>query len=177
MVNEMNSQVGHVDIKDNEATLTFTRFLKHSPARVWEAITGPQEFSAWYTGRSVIDPRVGGIFEIFTGESFHWKGKILVWQPPSLFEYEHKLEPCEVFPVGVETIVRWELKAQEPGTLLIFTQIRLKSNFGFAPAMHVFLERLGAHLNQQALPDFWQRFQELAKLYPFWEAKTDDKTN
>jgi len=175
MPNETNDHAGRVDIEDNEATLTFTRFLNHAPERVWEALTSPQEFSAWYTGRSVIDPGEGGSFEIFTGEGemFHWKGEILVWQPPTLFEYEHNIEPCEAFPSGVETVVRWALEAQAQGTHLTFTQTRLKSNFGFAPATHVFLERLEAHLNEQTLPDFWQRFQEAAKLYPVWKAKAE----
>ena len=175
MSNETDTRAGRVDIENNEATLTFTRFLDHSPARVWDAITSPQEFSVWYIGRSAIDPRVGGLFEVFTGEGerFHWKGEILVWQPPTLFEYEYNHEPCEAFPSGVETVVRWELLAQEQGTLLTFKQTRLKSNFGFAAAMHVFLERLGAHLNHQDLPDFWRRFQEVAKLYPVWRAKAE----
>ncbi|MEM6429631.1 MAG: SRPBCC domain-containing protein [Deinococcota bacterium] len=164
-------QAGQVDIQNNEATLTFTRFLQHPPKRVWEAVTSPQEFSAWYEGKSVIDPRVGGLFQVFTGDSLHWKGEILSWQPPTLFEYEYNLEPCEAFPSGVETIVRWELEPHNDGTRLTFTQTRLKSNFGFAPAMHVFLERLEAHLKQQPLPDFWQRFQEVAKLYPIWNAQ------
>ena len=171
MSSETTNNTGRVDNENNEATLSFTRFLKHPPTRVWKALTSPQEFSAWYTGKSKIDPRTGGLFEIFTGESFHWKGKILSWQPPNLFEYEHNLDPCEAFPSGVETVVRWQLEAREQGTLLTFKQTRLKSNFGFAPAMHVFFERFEAYLNQSVLPDFWQRFKEVANLYPVWNAK------
>lgn len=171
MSDNTSNHAGHIDIKDNEAILTFRRVLKHPPARVWEALTSPQEFSAWYNGKSVIDPREGGLFEVFTGESFHWYGEILAWQPPTLFEYEYNHDPCDAFPAGVETLVRWELLEHEEGTLLTFTQTRLKSNFGFAPAMHVFFERLEAYLNEQTLPDFWQRFREVAKLYPIWKAK------
>jgi uncharacterized protein YndB with AHSA1/START domain len=164
---------GRVVIKDNRATVTFTRFLKHPPMVVWEAITTPEEFSAWYNGKAAIDPRVGGLFEVWTGASFYWTGGILVWKPPTLLEYEHNHAPCKEWPSGVETLVRWELTPSGEGTLLTFTQSRLKSNFGFAPAMHVFLERLEAHLGRETLPDFMRRFSEVARLYPVWNAKED----
>lgn len=166
-------RAGKVEIKDNRATITFTRTLKHSPESVWEAITTPEEFSSWYTGKVMIEGRVGGSFEIVTDGGFHWKGKILAWQPPTLLEYEHNHEPFNLLPTGAETIVRWELKPTDEGTVLTFTQSRLKSNFGFAPAMHVFLERLEAHLGEQALPDFMQRFRAVMPLYPVWKAKED----
>jgi uncharacterized protein YndB with AHSA1/START domain len=171
----MNSaaRAGKVELKDNRATLMFTRFLKHSPVTVWEAITTPEEFSAWYNGKVEIDGRVGGMFELWTGGGVYWTGKILAWEPPRLLEYEHNHEPSKVLPSGAETIVRWELTPSDEGTLLTFTQSRLKSNFGFAPAMHVFLERLEAHLEGQALPDFLQRFREVTPLYPIWNAKDD----
>jgi hypothetical protein len=66
--------------------------------------------------------------------------------------------------------VRWELTPVKEGTSLTFRQSRLKSNFGSAPAMHAFLERLEAHLEGQALPDFMGRFREVMGLYPIWRA-------
>lgn len=169
-----NNHAGQVDIKDNRATITFTRVLKHLPEIVWEAITTPEEFSSWYNGKVVIKGGVGGSFEIVTDGGFHWTGKILVWEPPRLLEYEHNHEATKMLPGGAETIVRWELTASGEGTLLTFTQSRLKSNFGFAPAMHVFLERLEAHLSKQPFPDFLQRFKEVMPLYPIWKAKGDE---
>jgi uncharacterized protein YndB with AHSA1/START domain len=164
------AQAGQVEIKDNRATITFTRFLKHSPEIVWEAITTPEEFSSWYNGKVVIEGGVGGSFEIMTDGGFHWKGKILAWEPPTLLEYEHNHEPSKVLPSGADTIVRWELTPTNEGTTLSFTQSRLKSNFGFAPAMHVFLERLESHLSHQPQADFLQRFREITPLYPVWRA-------
>lgn len=169
-----NNHTGQVDIKDNRATITFTRFLNHPPEMVWEAITTPEEFSSWYNGKVVIEGRVGGSFEIMTGGGFHWTGKILAWQPPTLLEYEHNHKPSKVLPSGAETIVRWELTPMNEGTTLTFTQSRLKSNFGFAPTMHVFLERLEAHLSKESLPDFQQRFKAVMPLYPVWKAKEDE---
>jgi uncharacterized protein YndB with AHSA1/START domain len=168
------ADAGKVEIKNNRATITFTRFLKHPPIMVWEAITTPEEFSAWYSGKVAIDPRVGGMFEVWTGGDFHWTGRILAWEPPRLLEYEHNHVPCKVMPTGANTIVRWELAPSGEGTSLTFRQSRLKSNFGFAPAMHVFLERLESHLDKQPLPDFLQRFHEVVRLYPVWNAKEDN---
>ena len=164
------ADAGKVEIKDNRATITFTRFLKHSPMTVWEAITTPEDFSVWYSGKVEIDPRVGGMFEVWTGGDFHWTGRILVWEEPKVLEYEHNHVPCKMLPSGANTIVRWELTPVKEGTSLTFTQSRLKSNFGFAPAMHVFLERLEAHLCKQKLPDFMERFRAVMPLYPVWRA-------
>lgn len=169
-----NNHAGQVDIKDNRATITFTRFLNHPPEMVWEAITTPEDFSSWYNGKVVIEGGVGGSFEIMTDGGFHWTGRILAWQPPRLLEYEHNHEPSKVLPSGAETIVRWELTPSNDGTTLSFTQSRLKSNFGFAPAMHVFLERLEAYLSKQPFPDFLQRFKKVMPLYPVWNAKEDE---
>lgn len=167
---QRNEQAGQVEIRDNRATVTFTRFLKHPPAIVWEALTTPEEFSAWYTATLAIDGRVGGMFEVFAGP-FHWQGPILVWEPPYLLEYEYNLAPHKLMPLGEETVVRWELQPSEEGTILTFTQTRLKSTFGFAPAMHVFLERLNAYLSHDPIPDFLQCFQQVKRLYLFWKAE------
>jgi uncharacterized protein YndB with AHSA1/START domain len=169
-----NSHTGLVEIKDNRATITFTRILRHSPEMVWEAITTPEEFSSWYNGKVVIEGRLGGSFEIMTDGGFHWRGKIIAWEPPTVLEYEHNHAPSKVLPTGAETIVRWELTPTNDGTQLTFTQSRLKSNFGFAPAMHVFLERLEAHLSKQPFPDFLERFKAAMPLYPVWNAKEDE---
>jgi uncharacterized protein YndB with AHSA1/START domain len=167
------TDAGQVEIKDNRATVTFTRFLKHPPEIVWEAITTPEDFSNWYNGKVVIEGKVGGSFEIVTDGGFHWTGKILAWESSKLLEYEHNHKPSKVLPSGAETIVRWELTPSGEGTTLTFTQSRLKSNFGFAPAMHVFLERLEAYLGKQPFPDFQVRFREVIPLYPVWKAKQD----
>jgi uncharacterized protein YndB with AHSA1/START domain len=169
-----DSHAGLVEIKDNRATITFTRILRHSPEMVWEAITTPEEFSSWYNGKVVIEGRLGGSFEIMTDGGFHWRGIITAWEPPTLLEYEHNHAPSKVLPTGAETIVRWELTPTNDGTQLTFTQSRLKSNFGFAPAMHVFLERLEAHLSKQPFPDFLERFKAAMPLYPVWNAKEDE---
>jgi uncharacterized protein YndB with AHSA1/START domain len=162
-----NDEAGQVAIEGGNATLTFTRVLKHSPDVVWKALTDPEAFGAWYNARVVIDPRVGGIFEVFSGP-FHWTGPIISWEPPRLFAYEHNHVPCEQMPNGAHTIVRWELTPLPEGTRLVFTQSKLQSTAGFAPGTHVVLDRLMAQLDGRPLPDFGTRFSQVESLYEVW---------
>jgi uncharacterized protein YndB with AHSA1/START domain len=164
-------QTGDVDINDNHATIRFTRTLAHSPKAVWEAITTPSEFNAWYNAKAMIDARVGGLFEVLSGP-FHWSGPIIDWQPYARFTYEHNHEPCLEMPAGEKTIVSWELTPNGEGTQLTFTQSNLTSVAGFAPGTHVVLDRLSARLDGQPLPDFNNRYNEVEPLYPVWNAAT-----
>ncbi len=91
-----------------------------------------------------------------------------------MLEYEHNHAPCKVMPTGENTIIRWELEATGEGTTLTFTQSRLKRTFGFAPIMHVFLERLEAYLDGQPIIDHGRRFHEVKSFYPVWRARTSD---
>ncbi len=164
-----SQQAGHVDIQNDRATITFTRFLAHPPATVWEAITDPQEFGAWYNAEATIEPHEGGMFKVHSGP-FHWGGAIRTWQPPKLFEYEHNHDPVAEMPKGEKTVVRWELEPVEGGTKLIFSQSNLTSVAGFAPGTHVVLDRLSARLDNAPLPDFNGRYNEVEPLYPVWSA-------
>lgn len=168
-----NKQTGDVEITDGHATLRFTRFLAHKPAKVWGALTNSEEFGRWYNAEVTIDGRPGGSFTVHSGP-FHWVGPILSWEPPKLFEYEHNHEPCAEMPNGENTVVRWELSPSGNGTMLTFTQSHLTSIAGFAPGTHVVLDRLAARLDGQQLPDFNDRYNEVEPLYPAWSAATPE---
>ena len=110
-----DEQAGKVKIENGHATLEFTRFLAHPPQAVWEALTDPAHFNAWYNAAATIDGRLGGSFEVLSGP-FHWTGPILARDPPTLLAYEHNHEPCPEMPSGARTIVRWELSPEGEGT-------------------------------------------------------------
>jgi len=84
-------------------SLRFDRRLDHSPARVWSAITDPQEASKWMHPFPVkIDLRVGGHWEAwFEGADVPWcPGVIVRLEPERLLAYvwdysivEWRLEP------------------------------------------------------------------------------------
>lgn len=166
---------GEVIIEGDRATIIFTRTLRHSIERVWEAITNPEDLSAWLVQSARVDARVGGSIEyVSTPTPFVWTGQILVWDPPHVFEHELNVDPQPAvaphLPSGERTIARWELTAQGASTVLRLTYrgFTKPTATGFAPGTHAFLDRLDAHLLGAPLPDWTQRFEELRPLYPAW---------
>jgi len=162
-------QTGKVDTADGHVTLTFKRFLPYAMDVVWEALSSPETFGKWYNAKVEIDPKVGGIFTVYSGP-FTWSGAITVWDPPRQFQYEHNHEPVPEMPDGAQTVVTWTLASKDDGTELTFTQSGLTSTAGFAPGAHVILDRLTAFVGGEALPDFGSRFGEVEHLYPVWTA-------
>lgn len=48
---DLEQQAGQVKIEDGFATLEFTRFLKHSPEEVWQALVSPENLAVGITQR------------------------------------------------------------------------------------------------------------------------------
>lgn len=168
----MSEAYGQVQLDGDQASLYFERFLKHSPERIWRALTDPGELRQWYMAEALIDGRPGGSVDLVTGPArFHWTGKILTWEPHSVFEYEMNTPPHPHLPNGEQTVVRYELVPSEGGTLLRVSHSRLSRStaLGFAPGSHAFLDRLKAHLDDAALPNWMQRYEEVKSGYPQWE--------
>lgn len=165
------TQLGSVKIENNSATLEFTRFIKATPAQVWNALTDPKEFGIWYNATAEIDPKVGGIFTVHSGP-FTWTGPILAWEPAQFFKYEHSHEAVPEMPTGAQTTVTWALSPKEGGTELTFTQSGLSSTAGFMPGTHVTMDRLVAHVEGNEMPDFGTYYNEVEPLYEVWNAHT-----
>ena len=166
-----STPAGQVLIEGEHATLSFQRQLRHPPEAVWEALTDPAQLRQWFMMVAKIDGRPGGKVEMVTGPArFEWRGDILAWEPPRLYEYEWNVAPRTELPQGERSIVRWELQPSDGGTLLTLTHRRLTRNtaLGFAPGTHAFLDRLEAQLAGAALPDWMRRYQEVAAAYPAW---------
>ena len=122
--------------------------------------------------QAVINGLNGGTIEfVNTVSGFHTTGRILVWDPLSVFEHEWHIAPNPSLPNGEsEAVIRWELK-QNGGsntTLLSLTHRRLTTltSSWFAPGWHAYLDRLEASLNNEVTPDWIQRFTEAKELYP-----------
>jgi uncharacterized protein YndB with AHSA1/START domain len=164
---------GTVEFEGGHAHLAFRRFLAHPPADVWAALTDPAELAQWYMTQGTVDARPGGSVEFVSGPSrFHVTGRILRWEPPSVFEHEWKVAPRAELPRGEDAVVRWELRPEGTGTLLsvTFRGLRRPTGIGFAPGFHAFLDRLGAQLDGQPLPNWMGRVTELRPQYPAWDA-------
>jgi uncharacterized protein YndB with AHSA1/START domain len=154
------------------ATLTFRRSYRHAPEKVWNAIATPEGLRGWLMCTdATIEGRVGGRFEMVSGPTaYHSTGRILVWEPPRVLEYEWNVEPVPEMPRGEHAIFRYELTADEDSTHLLVTYRRITKQTarGFLPGLHAFLDRLEAQLDGGALPDWVRRFHELRAAYPEW---------
>jgi uncharacterized protein YndB with AHSA1/START domain len=174
------SRKGKVMVDGEQATITFRRILHHPPELVWEAITDPVELKGWLMcSFAKIEARTGGSIEMVSGPAqYHVKGKILVWDPPKVYEHEWKVDPVAEMPHGEDAIFRYELTREGDATLLTVTYRRLsrRTAGGFAPGAHALLDRLAAQLDHQPLPDWMSRFKEHLIYYPEWSEKTKTKT-
>lgn len=162
---------GKVEMEGTRASLVFERLIKHPRERIWQALTRSEEFEAWHIGSVLIEGGEGGYIEMVTGPArFHWSGRILQWRPPELLEYEMNAEPQEHLHSGEESVVRYELKQTEEGTLLTVrhTLLTPRTAVGFAPGTHALLDRLSAHLDGRPMPSWQKRYDEVREGYPDW---------
>ena len=161
---------GQVTPEGDYATIVFKRILRHSPENIWEAITNPEDLKQWlFCSSAKIDGYAGGQLEMVSGPSqFHITGKILIWDPPRVYEHEWKVQPVDAMPQGENAVFRYELTPQGTTTLLTVTyrRITLDTARGFAPGVHILLDRLEAQLDGEPLPSWMPRFQELMAEYP-----------
>lgn len=170
-----NNKTGNVIIEGGYATLRYERYLPYPPETVWKAITDPKELAAWFNTKASIDARPGGTIDFVTAPAgFHTTGRILVWDPPRVFEHEWRIASHPHLPNGeAESVIRWELVQDAAGaTLLTVTHSRLTkaTGLGFAPGMHAFLDRLAAHLQgEKKLPDWKERYDAVQGSYPSWQ--------
>lgn len=101
-----------------QAVIRFERELKHSVERVWAAITNPTEIVGWLAHRVEIDPRVGGEYVLWLGDSQSpdpkCPGTISEFSPPWLL----------VAALDDGSVLRFELQQSKTGTTLVFTDTR-----------------------------------------------------
>jgi uncharacterized protein YndB with AHSA1/START domain len=164
----MNNPVsnGFISVEGSVATLTFKRHLRHPIEAVWSAITDPEERADWF-GVTVVDGRTGGTIEMVaegppaSREQRTITGRILVWDPPHVFEHEWNQ------PLVEKSIVRYELAVAGDATILTFSHrgLSLPNAQGYISGTHAFLDRLSAHLEGAELPDWRDRFAEVQQLY------------
>lgn len=150
-------------VEGDRAVLNFKRRLPFPIEAVWSAITDPAERKQWM-GEMTIDARVGGQIELVASgpplptERKRMTGRILVWDPPHVLEHEWKQ------PIVEDGVVRYELYPDGDGTLLRFTHrgLSVRNATGFRSGTHAFLDRLQAYLAGTDLPDWSERYAEVA---------------
>jgi uncharacterized protein YndB with AHSA1/START domain len=163
---------GEVTFDGATARLFFQRRFPHAPEKVWAAITDPAQLKQWFMASSArADGRVAGTYDTVAGPAqIRAHGRIVVWDPPRVYEHEWITEARAEIPQGEESFVRWELTPVDGDTLLTLEHRRLTRGtaVGFAPGWHSFLDRLAAQLDGQPLPDWMKRFESVRGSYPGW---------
>jgi uncharacterized protein YndB with AHSA1/START domain len=155
---------GRLTVKGDRAVLTFERRLPYPIEAVWSAIADPGERAQWF-GETTIDGREGGMIDmVATGpplppEKKRMTGRILVWDPPHVLEHEWRQAIVE------DSVVRYELQPDGDGTLLRFSHRGLGASnaTGFRAGSQAYLDRLGAYLAGDELPDWATRRQEIVR--------------
>lgn len=164
----MTAREGQLTIEGEHAVLRFERRLPHPIEAVWAAITEPAQRNLWM-GKSSVEPREGGAIETVAWgpplppDQKRMTGRILVWDPPHVFEHEwHQ-------PIVEPGVVRYELQSDgDSGTLLRFTHrgLGVPNATGFRPGTQAFLDRLEAHLAGDPLPNWAERYREISGVSP-----------
>jgi len=160
----MTDREGKLTVEGDRAVLTFERRLPFPVDAVWAAITDPAHRDQWM-GATTIDAREGGMIEMVpTGppqppEQKKMTGRIRVWDPPHVFEHEWNQRIIE------SSVVRYELSPDGDGTLLRFSHrgLGVPNAQGFRPGTHAYLDRLEAYLAGDAMPNWAQRYREVAE--------------
>lgn len=107
---------------DGRAVLRIERRLSHPPEKVWRALTDPAHLSQWYpfTARE-LEPQVGGKIVFDDGEGTVTTGAVTEFDPPSLFEFTE--DPGEAYSNEGVNLLRFELRPDGDGCLLVFTHV------------------------------------------------------
>jgi uncharacterized protein YndB with AHSA1/START domain len=154
---------------DGRYELRFERRLAHPVAKVWRAITEPEELRAWFPAAVDMAPTVGARLrfelpplaqarhDVPDGDMVSY-GEVTEVDPPRLLEYTWSGE-----------VLRWELEPTEEGCRLLFTDVfdDREVAAGDGGGWHVALEALGAALAGREVdrPALFDRADALSQTY------------
>jgi uncharacterized protein YndB with AHSA1/START domain len=163
----MIDRSGRLTIEGDKAVLHFERKLPFPVEQVWAAITDPVHRDKWM-GKTSIEPRTGGLITTVASgpplppDQKRMTGRILVWDPPRVFEHEWNQ------PIVEPGVVRYELQSDGTGTLLRFSHrgLSVPNATGFSSGTHAFLDRLEALLADLPMPNWAQRYEAIAGTTP-----------
>ena len=161
---------GRVVVDGDRVVMHFDRRLPYPVEQVWTAITDPAHRRKWM-GPTTIDARTGGTIETVASgpplppDRKRMTGRILVWDPPHVFEHEWHQSIVE------PGVVRYELRSVGTGTLLRLSHrgLSVPNANGFRTGTHAFLDRLEALLAGEPLPNWAHRVEAISGLAPTGE--------
>jgi uncharacterized protein YndB with AHSA1/START domain len=98
--------------QQGRSVLRFERPLRHSPERVWAALTEPAEQRSWHPTPFELEPRVGGTVTYLPG------GDVPEMPAGQVTEYD---PPRALAHTWDDDLLRWELRADDDGCVLVLT--------------------------------------------------------
>lgn len=130
--------LGHLEEVDGRWRLRFTRRLRHSPEKVWRALTEPVQLAAWFPDTIEGDWHPGARLRFAEGSGYAFDGEVVSVEPPRLLE----------FTWGSDRL-RFEIEADGDGSIL--TLIDTLDELGKAArdgaGWHECLAKLEQHLD------------------------------
>jgi uncharacterized protein YndB with AHSA1/START domain len=152
---------GTINVCEKTAVVRFERWYAAAPAELWSALTDPGRMRRWLGAEASVQARVGGQVRLRWDDDARMDGVITVFEAGRVLEYTWREAA-----LGVDSIVRFELRPANSGTLLVLEHTRVPGDqaAGFGAGWHGHLDALAAALAGQAV-DPRQRYRELAPEY------------
>ena len=162
------STQGQLRVDDDRRAVRFERRYDATPTEVWSALTEPERLARWLADAE-LDLRLGGQFVLRFApddDSQVARGEVLALEP------ERLLELTWLYPGESGTVVRFELRPDGDGTILVLDHrgLPVEAAAGYGAGWHAHLEALDAQLGNGEQPDWLSRFRELAPDYETQEA-------
>lgn len=158
-MNAATDRLGVIERQGDHIDVSFERLYRRPVESVWKALTDPTRLADWM-GESYIEPFVGGRYETMLDGLKPMRGRVRIWEPPTLLEYDFRNDHAP------QSVARWELSPAENGTRVIFRHSGMpyaNANL-MMPGWHVYLTHLGASLEGAPLEDFttaWRKMQDI----------------
>jgi uncharacterized protein YndB with AHSA1/START domain len=109
-----------LDTVDGRPVLRMERRLAHPPEKVWRALTEPAHLNQWYPFTvTALELRAGGRIAFDGGAGATVEGRVTELDPPRVFAFTQ--DPSAVLPREGENHLRYELRPDGDGCLLVFT--------------------------------------------------------
>lgn len=152
--------LGVFEPRDDRLDMRFERYYPRSIEKVWSALTDPVRLNDWM-GAAVVEPHVGGRYELMVDEPHPMIGRILTWAPPHILEFSWSNAHAP------DSVARYELSREGEGARVIFTHrgALFKNRALMLPGWHFYFERLGEFLSQDATRKSQHSWRELQAIY------------
>ena len=152
--------LGTFERRGEDLDLRFERIYPRPPETVWNALTEPERLRDWM-GVSHVEPGAGGRIDLMIGGVQPMTGRILIWDPPRIFEFSWSNADTQ------NSVVRYELIREGASTRMIFTQkgIPYARSGLVLPGWHTFFTLLGSVLDGVPTPRAPHSWREMQRVY------------